>query len=163
MGFSKMIEFLQKKNKGKIVLCNLGNFYVGIGKDAVLLNKILDLKVSCFKPEICKVGFPINSLEKYTDLIQQAGYSYIVYYFNKEKSELEVLLEYQGKYKNENEVTQVNCYICSKNTKKYKKEDKYILAVAKLYEEDKEQERKQEQEEKEKRKRWFQNKNRKTN
>ena len=56
-----MMELLQKKNKNKIVICNLGNFYISVGKDAVLLNKLLNLKVSCFKPEICKVGFPIVS------------------------------------------------------------------------------------------------------
>ena len=66
-----MMELLQEKNKGKIVFCNTGNFYVAIGKDAVILNRLLDLKVSCFKPEVCKVGFPINSLEKYLELIYE--------------------------------------------------------------------------------------------
>lgn len=63
MGFSKMMELLQQKNKGKIVFCNTGNFYIAIGKDAVLLNNLIDLKLSCLKQEICKVGFPINALE----------------------------------------------------------------------------------------------------
>ena len=80
-----MMELLQKKNDGKIVICNMGNFYISIGKDAILLNRLINLKVSCFKPEICKVGFPINSLEKYTDLLVQKRYSYIVYYFDQEK------------------------------------------------------------------------------
>lgn len=71
MSFSIMVELLQEKNRGKIVFCNAGNFYVAIGKDAVILNRLLDLKVSCFKPEVCKVGFPINSLEKYLELIYE--------------------------------------------------------------------------------------------
>ena len=96
MAFSQMMEILQEKNKGKIVICNIGNFYVAIGADAVLLNNLIDLKVSCFKPEICKVGFPINALEKYTDLIQEKDYSYIVYYFNQQNEELEILKEYKG-------------------------------------------------------------------
>ena len=96
MAFSQMMEILQEKNKGKIVICNIGNFYVAIGTDAVLLNNLIDLKVSCFKPETCKVGFPINALEKYTDLIQEKGYSYIVYYFNKQNGELEILKEYKA-------------------------------------------------------------------
>ena len=62
MGFSKMMKLLQTKEKGKIVFCNIGNFYVAIGKDAVLLNELIDIKVSCFKEEVCKVGFPIISL-----------------------------------------------------------------------------------------------------
>ena len=61
-----MMELLQIKNKGKIVICNAGNFYIAIGKDAILLNCLLDLKLSCLKAEICKVGFPISSLEKYS-------------------------------------------------------------------------------------------------
>ena len=54
----------------------------------------MNLQLSCFKPEICKVGFPITSLEKYTDMIQEKGYGYVVYYFDKQKEELEKLKEY---------------------------------------------------------------------
>ena len=85
MGFGKMMELLQIKNRGKIVLCNAGNFYIAIGKDAVLLKEVLGLKLSCFKPEVCKVGFPIASLEKYMNLIEEKQYGYIVYYLDKEK------------------------------------------------------------------------------
>ena len=132
-----MIELLQIKNKGKIVLCNAGNFYIAVGKDAVCLHEIIDLKLSCFKTEICKIGFPISSLEKYTDMIQEKNYSYIVYYFENEK--LEVLLEYNGKKQNKLSQNNSNCYICSKGIGKYKKVDKYINAVAKLYEEESEE------------------------
>lgn len=136
MSFSKMIELLQIKNKGKIVLCNAGEFYIAIGKDAVLLNKLIDLKLTCLKTEVCKVGFPIKSLEKYTDLIQEKGYSYIVYFFNKQNNLLEVLLEYNGKKINEIIESNSNCYLCTKGVEKYKKIDKYVEAVAKLYEEE---------------------------
>ena len=132
-----MMEILQKKNKGKIVLCNAGEFYIAVGKDAVLLHNLLNLKTTCFKPEICKIGFPISSLEKYTDLIQE-NYSYIVYYFDKEKETLEFLLEYQGNKYNKLMENNNNCYICSKGIKKYKKPDKYIIALAKLYEDENE-------------------------
>lgn len=101
MSFSKMIELLQTKNKDKIVFCNAGNFYIAIGKDAVLLNKILELKLSCFKNEVCKVGFPIGALEKYTEILASKKYGYIVYYFDQNKEDLEVILEYKGKNKNE--------------------------------------------------------------
>ena len=75
------MELLQTKNKNKIVLCNAGEFYIAIGKDAILLSNILGLKLTCLKPEVCKVGFPITALEKYTDLIHEQKYSFIVYYF----------------------------------------------------------------------------------
>ena len=63
MSFSKMIELLQNKEKGKIILVNSGNFYIARGKDAVLLHNVLNLKVNCLETEVCKVGFPLNSLE----------------------------------------------------------------------------------------------------
>lgn len=47
MGFSKMVELLQIKEKGSIVLINAGTFYIARGKDAVLLHNILNLKVNC--------------------------------------------------------------------------------------------------------------------
>ncbi len=170
-----MMELLQKKNKRKIVICNLGNFYVSVGKDAVLLNNLLNLKVSCFKPEICKVGFPIGSLEKYTDLIQQKKYSYIVYYFDQEKEELEIIEEYNGNHENKLTNSNINCYICTKSTLKYKEPDKYIKALSKLYEKEQiekvsnkenlnnESNQTKIEERKGKRKIWFQNKNKKTN
>ena len=163
-----MMELLQKKELGKIVICNVGNFYVAIGKDAVLLNNIIGLKVSCIKPEVCKVGFPINSLEKYTELLIQKRYSYIVYYFDQKKEELQIIESYNGKNKSELEKENINCYICSKSTKKYKEVDKYIKALSKLYEEELENNDannaiKGIEERKRKRKIWFQKKNKKTN
>ncbi len=169
MGFGKMMELLQIKNKGKIVFCNAGNFYIAIGKDAVLLKELLGLKLSCFKPEVCKVGFPIVSLEKYMGLIEETGYGYIVYYLDKEKSKLEVVTQYNGE--NTNKILKDNdiCYKCAKSTKLYKKEDKYILAVTNLYEAEIQEEKIREElenqekikERQNKRKIWFQNKNKK--
>lgn len=66
-----------------------------------MLNNLIDLKLSCLKQEICKVGFPINALEKYTELIAEKEYSYIVYFFNQEKEELEIIMQYEGKNNNE--------------------------------------------------------------
>ena len=79
MSFEKMVELLQQKDNGKIILVNSGSFYIARGKDAVLLHNILNLKVNCMEAEICKIGLPLNSLNKYTQLIEQEQYSYIVY------------------------------------------------------------------------------------
>jgi GTPase involved in cell partitioning and DNA repair len=160
MGFSKMMELLQQKNKGKIVFCNTGNFYIAIGKDAVLLNNLIDLKLSCLKQEICKVGFPINALEKYTELIAEKEYSYIVYFFNQEKEELEIIMQYEGKNNNEIKENRINCYTCAHCTNAYKKIDKYISAAAKLYEKENKLKEKIQQENK---KIWFKIKQKKTN
>ena len=134
MGFSKMLEILQRKNKDRIVLCSLGAFYVARGKDAILLNELCGLKLTCLEIEICKVGFPIASLEKYTDILEINKYSYIVYYYNNKINELEILKQYNGTKHNKINEDKSNCYICTNATKNYKKRDKYIEAVSKLYE-----------------------------
>ena len=129
-----MMKILQKREKGKIIICNLGRYNIAIGKDAIILNNLIGLKINCIKPEICKVGFPISSLEKYTNLLVEKRYSFIVYYFDQEKEELNIFESYEGKNKNTLEIENMNCYICSNSTKQYKKPDKYILALSKLYE-----------------------------
>ena len=136
MSFSKMIELLQNKEKGKIILVNSGNFYIARGKDAVLLHNVLNLKVNCLETEVCKVGFPLNSLEKYTKLIEEKQYSYIVYNYDSKLEKLNILKYYNGKYLNEINEEKLNCYICTNTVKMYKKHDKYIKAVANLYEEE---------------------------
>ena len=133
MGFSKMLALLQIKDKGKIILVNAGNFYIARGKDAILLNEILGLKLSCLETEICKVGFPINSLEKYTKLIEKKDYSYIVYNYDNVCNKLEIIKRYEGKNNNTLEIERNNCYICSNCVKMYRKADKYVQAVIDLY------------------------------
>lgn len=156
MGISTMLKLLQEKESGKIVLVNIGNFYVASGKDAVLLNKILDLKLTCLEKGICKVGFPISALEKYTNKIQEKQYSYIVYRYIAKEVKLEITKIHKAKNKNEITQEKANCLLC-KGIKAYPKEDKYIEAVAKLYEKEDEINRAKEQ--RKKRKIWFQKKN----
>ena len=126
MSFYKMVQILQKKNKGKIILCELGYFYIAIGKDAILLNKLIVLKLNCIKPEICKVGFPINSLEKYDKLIKEKEGSYIVLNFDHTKEELKIIRNYNGKYNNEIEFDNVSCLGCKNNTMPKDEDDKYM-------------------------------------
>ena len=110
MGFSKMIALLQIKDKGHIIFVNAVNFYVARGRDALCLNEILGLKLSCMETEICKVGFSINSLEKYTKLIEKKDYSYIVYNYDNVFNRLDVLKRYDGKHKNEIKSDRNNFY-----------------------------------------------------
>ena len=100
MGFSKMLELLQEKNKGYIIMANAGAFYLARGKDAVKLHEILGLKLLCMEPEVCKIGIPVNSIETYMKKIEEKEYSYIVYYFNQQTNRLEVIKKYTGKNKN---------------------------------------------------------------
>ena len=131
MSFSNMLEILQAKNNGKIVLLRLGAFYIATGRDAILLHTRLNLKVTCFKNNICKVGIPVNSLDKYLEKIDKTKYSYIVYNYNKEKNELQLICEKEGK---KNKITEknINCLLC-KGIDAYK-EDEYMQALNKMFE-----------------------------
>lgn len=144
-----MIELLQKKNRGSIILINSGAFYVARGKDAVLLNQEIGLKANCMESEVCKVGFPLASIDKYTKLIEEKGYSYIIYNYDKKQEEINLLRKYKGKKLNEIETDKLNCYICKNTVKMYKKSDEYIQALAKFYEKEEEKIKEQERIEKE--------------
>lgn len=65
MEFLDMIMRLQIIYGLKIVLISCGSFYIGIGADAVTLNREIGLKLNCAKRGVCKIGIPKNSLDKY--------------------------------------------------------------------------------------------------
>ncbi len=57
MKYLELVEKLQKENVGYIVLIKNGIFFVGVGKDAIILNEMLGLKLTCMKKGLCKVRF----------------------------------------------------------------------------------------------------------
>ena len=150
MSFGKMVELLQQKDKEKIILVNSGSFYIARGKDAVLLHNILNLKVNCMEAEICKIGFPLNSPEKYTKLIEEEQYSYIVYNYDNKLGKLDIIKKYNGKKINTIKEEKLNCYIRTNTVKMYKKNDINIQAVANLYEEENKKTEKEQNKEKQK-------------
>lgn len=113
MKFSKRIEEIKNKeeNKGKIILVRCGIFFIAIGNDAILLNKLYGLKVTCFKENVCKVGIPVSFALKYLELIEKDEYSYILYDYEKETKQLIVLYTFEGKINTE-EKTCKQCKEC---------------------------------------------------
>ena len=59
------MEKLQQENADSIILVKNGIFFVAIGKDALTLHDELGLKLTCMKPELCKVGFLVKNVEQY--------------------------------------------------------------------------------------------------
>lgn len=92
MSFKEDLLMLKRINKETIVIVQNGIFYIAIGNDAILLNKVLGLKCTCFARGICKVGFPIKSLRKYTTKLKEANYKYVVY-DNKLESYIKYMLD----------------------------------------------------------------------
>ncbi len=132
MSFSTMLEILKEKEKGKIILIRLGAFYIAVGEDAVVLHKELQLKCTCFKNRICKVGFPVNSLEEYIEKLEKLPYGYIVYDYDKPKVELKEKIGKVGKH-NKEKSKNINCLLCKGMGKRYE-EDEYAKALKKLLE-----------------------------
>ena len=111
MKFAELIEELKNINECKIIFINSGAFYIAIEDDAVLLHKELGLKCSCFQKGTCKVGIPINSLDNYLRKIETLGYSYMVFWLDREKEELKIIREFEGK-DNDIDDENINCEIC---------------------------------------------------
>lgn len=130
MTFSEMVEILQEKNGKRMLLIRNGHFYIATGKDAVILHKKLNLKCTCFKKGICKVGIPVNSLEKYIDKLEKTMYSYVIYDYDKENNEIKEILRRPGRVSKIN-VKNINCFECKKIDKK-EDNSEYAKALNKL-------------------------------
>ena len=114
MKFSKKFEEIKNReeNKGKIVLIRCGIFFIAIGNDAVLLNRLYGLKVTCFKENTCKVGIPVSFVLKYLDILEEDGYSYILYDYDKNTKELIEKYKIEGKLNTETETCKT-CKECA--------------------------------------------------
>lgn len=127
MKFVQEIEKLQKENEGTIIIAKNGIFFVAIGKDAIILNKELGLKLTCMKRELCKVGFLVKNVEKYIEKLEKLGYSFILYVKN-EKEELEEIYKYNGKETKETK----NCLECTNCENRKEQEEDILERVRKL-------------------------------
>ena len=96
MKFGKRIEELKKINKGRIMLARCGVFVIAIGEDAKFLSQIFGFKLTCFKSGICKIGIPVTYTIKYLKMIEDKGYSYILYDYNKDTKDIEEKYKYDG-------------------------------------------------------------------
>ena len=126
MKFLKVVEKLQEKNEGYIVIIKNGVFFVGIGKDAILMNKILDLKLVCMKEGLCKVGFIGRSLEKYINLLSLSGKAFVIYEYNKKvPEETKQIFRFSGE-----KVYETRCSLdCEKCSNKKESEEEIIERV----------------------------------
>lgn len=81
--YTELLEKLQEENKDHIILMKNGIFFVAIGRDAIELNKLLGLQLTCMREGLYKVGFQIKSLEKYISKLKDTKKSFQVYTYNK--------------------------------------------------------------------------------
>lgn len=69
-------QYLQLKDNdsSKIYLFQSGIFYIFLDKDAIEMSKFLNLKLNNLNESVLKCGFPINSLEKYMNILKPTNY-----------------------------------------------------------------------------------------
>ena len=60
---------MKKSDKDTILLFKSGIFYTLLDNDARLVSSILNLKLTQLNSDIAKCSFPINSLDKYLNLL----------------------------------------------------------------------------------------------
>lgn len=136
MNFYEFAEILKKQNPNKIVFIKTGAFFNCIGKDAIIAEKQLGLKRTCFAKGICKCGMPVQywrkHIEKIKEEVNEKNIWIIIYdevnggkYKYKDK-EYDVILDEEGKYE---EIEKTECKKCQ-NYKYYKEEketNKYTI------------------------------------
>ena len=127
MKFVQEIEKLQKENEGSIIIAKNGIYFVAIGKDAIILNEELGLKLTCMRKELCKVGFLVKNVEKYIEKLEKLGYSFILYVKN-EKDELEEIYRYKGKNTEETK----SCLECTSCANRKEQEEDILERVRNL-------------------------------
>ena len=98
MKHNEMVRMIVSRDTNEgIILIRNGLFVEAIGRDALLLNRIAALKLYCQDNKACKAAFPAGLLIKYLELIENYGYSYKFYDY--EKSGFKNLIlkrEYEG-------------------------------------------------------------------
>ena len=143
MKFYEFILELQKLNKNKVVFVKSGVFFNSIGRDAIILEKVLGLKRTCLTKGICKVGFPTSyvreNFSKIKEMLEKNNIGFVFYdemktgnlIFNDRR--YGILFEGEGKEINE-ERRCVNCLNCKDNVylKKFNN-DKKINENSKEY------------------------------
>lgn len=121
MRFAKKVKELKnkEKNKGKLVLVRCGIFVIATGEDAILLNKLYGLKVTCFEEE---------------------GYGYVLYDYGKDSKELVEQYKFEGK-----ENTETKKYLNCKECEHYKCGCYSNINIYELLEQKRERQQKDEQ------------------
>lgn len=73
------------ENKWYLFWIRCGAFFVAIESSAIILSEELNLKRTCLKPGVCKVGFPVASLFDYVKKLENIGISFVIYNYSKDE------------------------------------------------------------------------------
>lgn len=60
MKFYDFVQYLKRLYPKTIIFVKCGAFFNVIGKDAIIVEEIFNLKRTCFSKGICKCGIPVQ-------------------------------------------------------------------------------------------------------
>ena len=135
MKFYEFIEYLQKENPDKVIMVKSGAFYNAIGRDAIILEKILGFKRTCHARFLCKCGLPVSYVKEKIEVVKkrlkEKNISIAIYdeveggrYKYNNKS-YDILFELEGESLKENRKN-TGCINCKNNV--YTKDmNKYVI------------------------------------
>lgn len=126
MSFYNFVQSLKAKNPNKIIFVRCGVFFTCIGKDAIIAEKILRLKRTCFSKQICKCGIPAiyteKNLDKLEEKLKNVNYGILIYN-EMEEGEFEyndkkygLIWEHKGNKIIEEKRDCLNCLECNNNS-----------------------------------------------
>ena len=126
MSFYDFVQTLKAKNPNKLIFVRCGVFFTCIGKDAIIAEKILRLKRTCFSKQICKCGMPAiyteKNLEKLEEKLKNVDYGILIYN-EMEEGDVEyndkkygLIWEHKGNKTIEEKRDCLNCLECNSNS-----------------------------------------------
>ena len=74
----KRYNELKATNDNQLYLFKSGMFFIFLDNDAKLVSNELNLKLTKLNDTIVKCGFPINSFEKYSNLLKERGFEFSI-------------------------------------------------------------------------------------
>lgn len=107
--YNKYLELKSQNKENTLFLFKYGIFFIFIDDDAKIASNLLHLKLGKLNDTIVKCGFPIVSLEKYTNLLKSSNYTVeIVSFDSDQKLSTSDFLYYENIQKIMNELIEIN-------------------------------------------------------
>lgn len=125
MNFYDFVKSIKTKNPNKIVFVRCGVFFTCLGEDAIIAEKILGLKRTCFSKQICKCWIPAidtkKTLDKLEEKLKNVNYGVVIYNqveegeFEYNNKKYDLIWEHEGNEIIEEKRKALNCFDCYSN------------------------------------------------
>ena len=84
--YDKYLELKAENKENTLYLFKNGIFFIFIDKDAMIASNYLHLKLGQLNDTIVKCGFPVNSMNKYLNLLKNSPYKVEIFKMESNKT-----------------------------------------------------------------------------